>query len=325
MFTQIYKSVQKFLFIDLPQLARKISSPQKLGLFLRDRAWKPAAAYARRSRENLYRPIKQSRPARIFLAAAVIIPPLAALLLMVLLPLTQSFSYGEEIPGQNHSPENLAAAAPQVISPEEAALLEKMYRLKTEEAYSQSRLEIGRSDSISLLMNLVDSVVILDIRGVPVRVCKIQQFEASRRFSSLKKETLLRWLSKPFRLEKEIATIPKSPIVIKEAPKDTAEANEMAFRPIPPEKEDVYFALYFSKNLHIEFDQTASPSWQGLVRKALYNARKNLYETGWAIGELTQLRLPQYPLWISIKISREDAKAIYRAVPHNARLALRIS
>lgn len=322
MFTPIYKSVRKFLFIDLPRLARKLSSPGAVKAFLRDRVLKPAATHVRRSLNDLYRPIRQSRNSKIFLGAVVLIPPVTVLLLIVLLPLMQSPHYQADIAGQSKSSESQPTVAVQDISPEQTALMEKYYRLKMEEVYSQSRLEIARGDSINLLVNLIDSTVTLDIRGVPVRVVKIQEFEASRRFSRLKKDALLRWLSQSFELEKEMATIPKSPIVIKEAPKDTAEANEMAFRPLPPEKDDVYFALYFSQNLNIEFNQKASPSWRGRVHRALYNARKNWHEIGWAMGELTQFRLPQYPLWIDIKISRDDARAIYRALPVNAKLAL---
>lgn len=322
MFTQIYKSVQKFLFIDLSRLARKLSSPAEVKIFLRDGVLKTAATYVRRSLGNLYRPIQQSRHTKTFLGAAVIIPPFLVLALIILLPLRQSPYYEDDISGQN-KPSNIQPTfAGQDISLQEAALIEKYYRLKTEEIYSQSRLQLARGDSINLLVNLVDSTVTLDIRGVPVRVCKIQRYEASRRFSRLEKDALLRWLSQPFVLEKEMATIPRSPIVIKEAPKDTAEANEMAFRPIPPEKDDVYFALYFSQNLNVSFGQSASPSLRGRLHRALYNARKNWHEIGWTIGELAQFQLPQYPFWIDIRISRDDAKAIYRALPRNAKLAL---
>lgn len=322
MFTPIYKSVRKFLSIDIPRLARKLSSPGEVKTFLRDRVLKPAVVHVRRSLGNLYRPVRQSRNSKIFLGAVVLLPPVTVLLLIVLLPLMQSPHYETDIAGQSKPSESQPTLAVQDISPQQAALMEKYYRLKTEEVYSQSRLEIARGDSINLFVNLIDSTVTLDIRGVPVRICKIQQFETSRRFSRLKKDALFRWLSQPFTLEKQIATIPKSPIVIKEAPKDTAEANEMAFRPLPPEKDDVYFALYFSKNLNIEFEQKAPPSWRGRAHRAFYNARKNWHEIGWAMGELAQFRLPQYPLWITIKVSRDDARAIYRALPVNAKLAI---
>ncbi len=203
--------------------------------------------------------------------------------------------------------------------------LAKMAELKTAEAYWQARLRLAKTRSINLSIDLVDSVVGLDINGVTVRRCKIHRFEMSSAIAHLKSQGRLHlWLANGFALQKELATLPKAPIRVKEAPKDTIEASESAGEELPIENRDVHFTWDFDRQLTVLVEQVQTPSVSGWLSKLWYGFRRTLGAAGQALLELGRLKLPQHRLWIELELTREDAKAIYRALPEKAGLALRL-
>jgi len=201
----------------------------------------------------------------------------------------------------------------------------KMTDLKLEEMFLQSQLLLAKSDSVVLILNLVDSTFSLNIRGVNVRECKIYHFKMSHGFKHVKADQgLFDWLSKPFILQKDWATVPKVPIKIRKAPKDTIEAKKYKSEPVTLDKPDVHFTLKFDRNLVIRTHQVESNSFGGTIRKWYYNIRSYLKTVMETFLAFFHLKAPRNPFWIEVKISRNDALAIYRAIPNQAALALKL-
>lgn len=200
-----------------------------------------------------------------------------------------------------------------------------LVRLQTDEYFFLSQLKLAKSDSIGLVIDLIDSSAILQIKGVKIRECKIRQIKMGRAFRKMQRENqMLVWLSLPFTLEKEWSTVPKAPIKIKKAPKDTAEANQMIDTTRTVEKSDVYCTIRFDRNCILRMNQIESPSLIGRVRYFYYYLRREIFYFQEAFHSLFHLRLSSPPLWIELVLTQNDIKAIYRALPKNGGMALRL-
>lgn len=196
--------------------------------------------------------------------------------------------------------------------------------LEISEHFWKNRLKAAKKDSITLSIDLVDSLVTLDIRGVPVRECKITAYEISSLLQYAKdKGVLSPWFSEAFIMQDYWATLPKAPIKIKEAPADTNEAREMVDANPPVEKQDVRFILQLNKCLIIQVDQTEAFVFTGWFEKHFRNLQFRIEKSLQFLYSLLKLKWPEPELRIKIKLSQSDAKSIFRALPQQAETIVR--
>jgi hypothetical protein len=269
--------------------------------------------------------LRQDGRTKFIFISATLFPVLLILVFTVLLPalaepLDQIIL--EDASDSRKTPIEKQAAEP---SPPPLELIQKMSEFKTAETYWQARLKLAKTKSINLSIDLADSTVGLDINGVTVRRCKIHRFDMSSAIAHLKSRGRLHfWLANGFLLQEELATLPKAPIRVKVAPKDTIEASEAAGEALPIENRDVHFTWHFDRQLTVLVEQVQTPSFSGWLSKLWYGFRRSFGAASQVLIDLGHLRLPQHRLWIELELTREDAKAIYRALPENAGLALRL-
>jgi hypothetical protein len=314
-FIGLYKSAQKFLSIEMAQ-------PLWQAFLNYLRSWGEAAA---NSLVKKFRFLRQNRKVRVVFFVSLLVPLLLVFVLTVLLPVVANpfeEPAGEE---SKESAEPLADSVLAEISTERRELAQKMATLEIDQAFWEARLQLAKGDSISLSVDLMDSVASLEVKGVSMRQCKILRYRGSGVIQRLRAQGRLQpWLSTPFILQKELATLPKAPIRIKEAPKDTIEASESKGQDLPSEHRDAEFTLHFDRSLTLVVEQAQAPSFKGRLREIWYDLRRIFGDAGGALVSLCHLQLPQHRIWIEIELSREDAKAIYRALPSHAGLALRL-
>lgn len=273
---------------------------------------------------SLYNTIRTNRSSRvIFIPALLILPGLMFLyaVLGVFFTVPDMPNKEEAIPINRDD----SVQKKHIHSDELNALSQNVFHLKIEEMFLQSQLQLAKNDSVTLSIDLVDSAATLHIRGVPVRKCKIHNFNVSRAYKPLLGQSLLiQWLSSPFTAQKYWGTLPKSPIKIKKAPKDTTEANKLNDDFTTVEKGDVYYTIAFDRSLVIKIEQAQSPSFFGILRKGHYEWTLKMHSLAGVLNSLVHFRFPKHPLWIRLVLSKEDAKAIFRAIPKNTALALRM-
>ncbi len=196
--------------------------------------------------------------------------------------------------------------------------------LLVEEAFLKNRLTMAKTDSVALTIDLVDSVMTLDIKGVPVWKSKIERYELSGALHRARRSPRLKhWLAKPFVLQNEYGTIAKAPIKKVDAPKDTIEAEKLANMMPPPDSGDVAFVLDFSRNLTVKVCQSEKLSGEGRMQKTAVEVHQRLARLGHDLAALRRLQMPSAPLVVSLRVPRADAKAVYRALPRRALLAFR--
>lgn len=202
--------------------------------------------------------------------------------------------------------------------------VKEIIRKENERAFQKSRLALAEKDSIYMILNLPDSLLILEIKGVTVKKTKLINYEMSNRIGLIPHENLLPWVSEPFVLQRDLSTIPKSPIIIKQAPKDTIEAAKQSAKPAAPDSTNVFFTLYFDRNLILEVEQ-ADPLEAGATEKVM--TYRNIKKSESTNSVLEILRNPQQtdqPVVIKLLVSEVEARAIYRAVPTRSQLILKL-
>lgn len=193
--------------------------------------------------------------------------------------------------------------------------------LKIKEAFLQSRLIMAKTDSISFSVDLKDSLLLLEIRGVIVHEAKISKIEISRFFSRVENDALINYLSKPLKVDHKLATIEKEPIFIKKAPKDTIEAATQIFTPDTLANEVICINMEFDKNLFLEISQSEEkPQFNNLW--FLINKRsKNVVQVA---KNSISFKEPFYTPKILIEVPKDDIKSIYRALPYKPQMALNL-
>jgi hypothetical protein len=248
------------------------------------------------------------RWAKILFYLGLLIPFLLFSYLFVLLPLLNPVKLAEK------------------VTAETSDVPAKLSSLKTDEMFLQTQLKLSKFDSINLAIDLIDSLAILQIGGVKMRECKIHDYHVNRTVQQLKRSgTFYSWLATPFLSQTDWSTIPKAPIKVKRAPKDTVEANKnIDTSKVILEKPDTFVTIQYDKGLVVEIRQQQWPTLIGSVKKLFYNLRLKVDEVRITLAAVQHPELPAHPIRIKIELQKNDVKAIYRALPRKSGLALRL-
>ena len=132
------------------------------------------------------------------------------------------------------------------------------------------------------------------------------------------------WIAEPFALKNVEATIPKISYVEKIAPKDTLEANKMLTEPKETRLGDVYVVMDFERNLRLVISQNGQPDADGLKLISDIRRKYNKIEISKSIQALTKFNREPVKPQIEIVIPKSDATILYKALPLNPRIILKL-
>jgi hypothetical protein len=265
--------------------------------------------------------LRKNRKILLSFIVGVVLLPFIMFLLVVVLPILRNSLDGSEVSSFAYAIKKSRDPVSPELAKATRELFERKNAFEIEQAFLQARLKLAQTDSIFLVVDLVDSIASLEIKGVELRRCKVIRSNLNVEGEYMRKIGILSdWLSAPFVLQQEHATIPKEPIRVKEAPKNADEANLMPPEEVPVEDDVVNFWLYFNRNLSLSVKEVQPPSFSDRFRKIKERFQFELDDLGFSL----RLKKPQSQVRISLELSREDAKAVYRALPDQAGLALRI-
>ncbi len=191
-------------------------------------------------------------------------------------------------------------------------------------AVLNSRLVLSEKDSIGMFINLHDSLLCLEFQGVTIHWSAISSIGLSRFFSRLDNATLYQYLSNPFMIEGYRSTIIKVPVVIKHAPKDTSEANKTGSVPQLPPENYARFSFNLDNSLIIIIEQEERPSGKQKLTSISYKCRDKLRLFAETSSSILRLSVPVYHPYIRLKIPREEARTIFRALPEHAFIGLEL-
>lgn len=201
------------------------------------------------------------------------------------------------------------------LSKEQSNLIDMVRINEHHESYLRNALKLSKIDSISLLIDLRDSLAILSLKGVSIFESKISRIQINNGLKKLPDFLRDSLYSGPLQAIEDISSIEKFPIVVKKPSKDTTKVNKTEAAPTIPKQNDVFVLLAFDNNMVIEIDQQESK----LAGSWLAHMKHKWQHSGWFLSKNIRSLFGSgqrgYIYQLKIEIPREDAGSIYRALP----------
>lgn len=196
--------------------------------------------------------------------------------------------------------------------------------LLKEKAALNARLKMAESDSIGLTVNVKDSLVKLELKGVTLREVKFDEFRYDRFFNAIHPEGYQVLFSKPFMIQRIEGASEKEPITYKKAPKDTIEAANMP----GPEKIDstkvefIEWHMLLNNNIVVSVVQSESEKGKWSRENRRYRLRRYYSVLKANTINVFRLKMFDYHPEITIYIPAGEAKSFYRALPEKGDICL---
>ncbi|MEL7585963.1 MAG: hypothetical protein AAGU19_04555 [Prolixibacteraceae bacterium] len=197
-------------------------------------------------------------------------------------------------------------------------------RLYKEKDWLETRFQIARTDSISLSVNLSDSTMQIELKGVVLKKTKILDFEVDRFLYRLTPGAYHHLLGKQARADTVIASIPRQPLIIKKAPKDTTEVEDGTATIDTTKLEIVHWVLNLDNQMVVKIegvDPGVRSDWWAGHRFWMF---QNLKQTAKDLSRTVLFKMPEYQPEIRLIIPEADAKALYRALPVKPLVCIRL-
>jgi len=187
--------------------------------------------------------------------------------------------------------------------------------LLLQNSFLKAKSEVIESDSIYIFLNLKDSTISLEIQGVKLHEIKFNKIRLSKFLKKSLSEFKYAYISEPFIIEYYYATIPKVPIVVKKAPKDTIEAQKINEIPAIPPEDYVRCIFFTDKNLNIFIYQSEPPQKNHFTKWLKSSFMERWIFMKEILKGCVSFKIPEYKLWIKIEVPSADVKTIFRAIP----------
>jgi hypothetical protein len=201
-------------------------------------------------------------------------------------------------------------------------LMDSTYlKLLKEKAFLQSRIAMAQTDSIYLTLNLADSTANIEISGVVVHKAKMKSLKTSKILLKGNENAILSMLATPFSISHSFSTIKKEPVMIKMAPKDTSEYKP-DIMPDTSITEPVNYILEMIGGIRIYVYQEENVKFSDRLSRIKFDLNDRLRDTWSALKNVAVLKVPEYHPFIKIRLPRNEAKIIYRAIPRNGQVAV---
>lgn len=187
-----------------------------------------------------------------------------------------------------------------------------------------ARLTLSKGDSIGLTVNLVDSLVQLEMKGVVLRQVKFQKAEMSRFFKGIKPDAYAHHFSKPFNITEIEGTIEKNPVIVRKVPKDTIEAAQSVIKIDTTKSEFIEWHLLLDSALIVSIVQSDEFDKKFDGSLLSYRLRRHMKTLKSVNHDVLRFRKPDYLPEITVFIPANEAKSFFRALPPNGRFVLRL-
>jgi hypothetical protein len=194
-------------------------------------------------------------------------------------------------------------------------------KLLKDKAFFQSKIAMAETDSIYLTINLSDSTANIEISGVVVHSAKMSHVQTSKILMKGNENIILSMLASPFTISNTYSTIRKEPVMIKMAPKDTSEYKP-DIMPDTSLTEPVNYILGMTDGTRIYVYQEEKEKFSDRMSLFRFDIKDRLRETWRSLKSISHFKVPEYHLYIKLRLPRADAKIIYRALPKNGQIAV---
>lgn len=196
--------------------------------------------------------------------------------------------------------------------------------LAKEKTYKEALLILSKNDSIQLVLNLSDSTINLSIKGVVIHQTKINDFSKDKFFDKLSLHQEIKLFSQPLLLQNHYATIVKEPIVVRHAPKDTLEAASTAWEPDTLIQKPAFASLVFEHNIQLILEQDDNKTFNDKLIKLDFYKHLTVENIKLSATQFFSLKNQEYCPEIKIKLPADELRAVYRALPSNTFMVVKL-
>lgn len=198
----------------------------------------------------------------------------------------------------------------------------KVFEFKKNETILKAHYSLASEDSMYLVLDLVKRSAILEMKGIPLHESPLNEVWMSNAIKMFPSESLVKWISQPFVLKNTISTIERVQFLVKNAPKDTIEANKAEAIPAPRRTEDVFIVLNFDRNLQLVIQQSQISEGSDKARIDSIQSRLFRSESEKSVRSLFSLKRESVTPKIVITLPKSDAVTLYRALPQRFKMIL---
>jgi len=249
--------------------------------------------------------------------------PFLKIFIIALTLLTLAWATWLLIAGWN-APRHYWADVDQKISesPQASRTWELNPGLVSELGFLESRVDLMSSDSISLVVDLIDTLMWLEMKGISFHPVKITQTNLPSALVKLDAPRIRFLFGSPSAVTQNTSTIEREPITVIQAPKDTIEAAQNVFTPDTTLNHQTIFSYLLSNGINLVV--TGWDENHPVIDRVKFKAGKHirylgsLMTSGWRRDSL-----PYHPV-IHLTIPSREAMVIYRALPQHPRVVIRM-
>lgn len=200
---------------------------------------------------------------------------------------------------------------------------EDLYKAEAESLVINNRLALSGTDSVYMVISIPDSSVNIELKGVTLYKARVDITYMSPVIRKIKRKALLSWMSVPWVDVHELSTLDKHPVLIKNAPKDTAEARKQV-GPAQPAEEYAALLLEFDNGIILQIRQADSHSSRQHREEQRF--KRSVFRQYHLPGFLKALtfRQPDYHPTIILETGRQEVINIYRSIPHEVKATVRL-
>jgi len=186
----------------------------------------------------------------------------------------------------------------------------------------ESRLKMAKSDSIYLSVNLEDSTLQLEIKGVVLKTSSIIELSYDRFFDALPAKAYHHYFGQETTGVQTLASIDKVPLTIKKAPKDSIEFAAQSQITDTLETREINWLMTLDNGVQIKIrginegqtTKNSSSFWRKQKLEQLIND----------LSKTLCFEVPEYNPSIEILVNEADAKAVFRAIPEQPMICIRL-
>jgi archaellum component FlaF (FlaF/FlaG flagellin family) len=197
--------------------------------------------------------------------------------------------------------------------------------LENEIAYQLVDINLTKNDSIYLIVDLVDSMIFMELKGICIFETKMVDFTVSKFLTKLDPKILNNYISKPFKIENTVSTIEKMVLKTKIAPKNEEEAfAQFQADTIKAEKDYVRYTWYFDRDLELEIVQDSINNEAYKLKDRDILLKRKIGYLKEIVDSAIDFHTTTYTPSIKIVLHQNDARTIFRSMPYGGMVALRL-
>jgi len=195
-----------------------------------------------------------------------------------------------------------------------------MSRLVREKIFLESRIEMAMQDSIGMVIEIPDSTIGLEIKGVRLHTADINRAKYGNFFLSLDDLEYDLLMGSPLRVVKHRANFEKEPVKVVDAPEDSLLSN--------PDLNIADTSSSVSARVKLQLDNGIKiiliDSRASFIKRSLWDVADRFTEFGSGLKDVIRLRVPDYHPVLKIYLPGKEIRTLYRAIPANGRIALKV-